>query len=111
MDGSDGGGAPVRPSAEQARDALSAVVDPELGLPITDLGLVYDVQVDDDGVVKVVYTLTTVGCPIGPMIEQQMRQILATLPGVASVEATMVFSPPWTPDLMSEDARAALGIF
>ena len=77
---------------------------------IVDLGLVYDVTVED-GKVHIVYTLTTMGCPIGPLIEHQMGQFLQGVKGIDGFEAEMVFSPPWTPDKMSEEARAALGMF
>jgi metal-sulfur cluster biosynthetic enzyme len=75
-----------------------------------DLGLVYDVRIED-GLVHVTYTLTTMGCPIGPLIEQQMEQLLATVDGVKGFEAEMVLRPPWTPEMMSEEAKAALGFF
>ena len=108
-DGSNAdGGAPTE---EQVRDALRHVVDPELGINIVDLGLVYDVDVSDQGVVHIEYTLTTMGCPIGPLIEQQMQSFLEKVPGVSSVEAEMVLRPPWTPEMMSEEAKAALGYF
>jgi len=84
---------------DQVMDALRKVNDPELGINIVDLGLVYDVRVED-GTVHIDYTLTTMGCPIGPLIE-----------GVDQVEAEMTLSPPWTPDKMSEEAKAALGFF
>ncbi len=97
-------------SEEQVRDALRNVFDPELGINIVDLGLVYSVRVED-GVVHIEYTLTTMGCPIGPLIEQQMEQLLATVPGVQAVDAEMVLRPPWSPEMMSEEAKAALGFF
>jgi metal-sulfur cluster biosynthetic enzyme len=92
-------------------EALKQVVDPELGLNIVDLGLVYDVQVDDAGGVDVRYTLTTMGCPIGPLIEDQIRAFLAAVPGVGEVRPEFVIRPPWTPEMMSDEAKAALGIF
>ena len=98
------------PTVDQVREALKVVVDPELGINIVDLGLVYDVKVEDE-VVKITYTLTTMGCPVGPLIEQQMQQILTTIPGVSNVESEMVFTPPWSPELMSEEARLAMGMF
>ena len=100
------------PVAEQAiMDALKHVVDPELGINIVDLGLVYDVDVSEDGTIHIEYTLTTMGCPIGPLIEHQMQSFLENVPGVTSVDAEMVLRPPWTPEMMSEEAKAALGYF
>ena len=96
---------------DQVREALKHVVDPELGINIVDLGLVYDVEISDQGVVHIGYTLTTMGCPIGPLIEQQMQSFLAGVPGVNEVDAEMVLRPPWSPEMMSEEAKAALGIF
>jgi metal-sulfur cluster biosynthetic enzyme len=91
-------------------DALRNVHDPELGINIVDLGLVYDVSIDE-GKVHVQYTLTTMGCPIGPLIEEQMRQLVDSIEGVDGFEAEMVLRPPWTPEMMSEEAKAALGYF
>jgi metal-sulfur cluster biosynthetic enzyme len=91
-------------------DALRNVHDPELGINIVDLGLVYGVDVAD-GTVHITYTLTTMGCPIGPLIEAEIRQFLADVDGVNEVEAEMVLRPPWTPEMMSEEAKAALGFF
>lgn len=99
------------PLVEQLYDALKNVYDPELGINIVDLGLVYDVTVSEAGDVHIEYTLTTMGCPIGPLIEQQMQAFLAGVPGVASVQADMVLRPPWSPEMMSEEAKAALGYF
>jgi metal-sulfur cluster biosynthetic enzyme len=105
--GADGGA----PSRDQVLDALRNVYDPELGINIVDLGLVYDVQIGEDGGIDIEYTLTTMGCPIGPLIEDQIRHFLAAVPGVGEVRAEMVLRPPWSPELMSEEAKAALGIF
>jgi metal-sulfur cluster biosynthetic enzyme len=100
------------PVTEQAiLDALKHVVDPELGINIVDLGLVYEVDVSEEGTIHIEYTLTTMGCPIGPLIEQQMQSFLENVPGVTSVDAEMVLRPPWTPEMMSEEAKAALGYF
>ena len=92
-------------------EALKNVYDPELGLNIVDLGLVYEVQVHDDGGVDIQYSLTTMGCPIGPMIEDQMRSFLRGVPGVDEVRPEFVLRPPWTPEMMSDEAKASLGIF
>jgi metal-sulfur cluster biosynthetic enzyme len=73
--------------------------------------LVYDVRIGDAGDVDIEYTLTTMGCPIGPLIEDQIRHFLAAVPGTGEVRPEMVLRPPWSPELMSEEARAALGIF
>jgi metal-sulfur cluster biosynthetic enzyme len=107
----EGSSASLPITEDQVRDALRHVVDPELGINIVDLGLVYDIDITPDGVVRVEYTLTTMGCPIGPLIEQQMQSFLENVPGITQVEAEMVLRPPWTPEMMSEEAKAALGYF
>jgi metal-sulfur cluster biosynthetic enzyme len=96
---------------DRVLEALKQVIDPELGVNIVDLGLVYDVGISPDGAVHIEYTLTTMGCPIGPLIEQQMQSLLAGIPGVSSMKAEMVIRPPWSPEMMSEEAKAALGYF
>ena len=96
------------PSEEDVMEALSNVIDPELGLDFVELGLIYGVQIDG-GNVHVTFTLTTPGCPIGPQVTEQIEEFVGEVEGVGSVESTMVFSPPWTPDRMSEDAKFALG--
>ena len=103
-----GGGVP---SVEQVREALKSVFDPELNINVVDLGLVYDVQVDPAGGVDIQYSLTTMGCPIGPLIEDQMRAFVIALPGVEEVRPEMVLRPAWSPEMMSEEAKAALGVF
>jgi metal-sulfur cluster biosynthetic enzyme len=97
-------------SRDAVYDALKNVYDPELGLNIVDLGLVYEVDVTPEGDVDIQYTLTTMGCPIGPMIEDQMRALLTEI-GVREVRPEMVIRPPWTPEMMSDEAKASLGIF
>jgi metal-sulfur cluster biosynthetic enzyme len=96
---------------DQVREALKSVVDPELGINIVDLGLVYDIQVTPQGDVDIQYTLTTMGCPIGPLIEDQMRAFLAAVPGIGEIRPEMVLRPAWSPEMMSEEAKAALGFF
>ena len=96
---------------DQVLGALRSVIDPELGINVVDLGLVYDVQVDAQGGVDITYTLTTMGCPIGPLIEDQMRAFVIALPGVDEVRPEMVLRPAWSPEMMSDEAKAALGIF
>ena len=99
------------PSEDQVLEALKSVIDPELGINIVDLGLVYEVDVAEDGDVDIQYTLTTMGCPIGPLIEDQMRAFLAPLDGIGEVRPEMVLRPAWNPEMMSEEAKAALGMF
>jgi metal-sulfur cluster biosynthetic enzyme len=99
------------PSKEGVLEALKSVFDPELGINIVDLGLVYEVDVDAAGGVDIQYTLTTMGCPIGPLIEDQMRAFVIAVPGVEEVRPEMVLRPPWSPEMMSDEAKAALGIF
>jgi metal-sulfur cluster biosynthetic enzyme len=112
QDGPAQGASNGGPATEEAvREALKHVVDPELGVNIVDLGLVYNVEISEEGAISIEYTLTTMGCPIGPLIEHQMQSFLENVPGVTSVEAEMVLRPPWTPEMMSEEAKAALGYF
>ena len=96
-------------TVEEVTDALRDVIDPELGLDFVELGLIYDVEVQDEGIVRVTYTLTSPGCPIGPQVSEQIEEFVGDLDGVNQVEPTMTFSPPWTPERMSEDAKFALG--
>jgi metal-sulfur cluster biosynthetic enzyme len=93
---------------EEITEALSNVIDPELGLDFVELGLVYDVAIDG-GTVNITFTLTTPACPIGPQVSEQMKEFVGDVEGVEEVVPTMVFTPPWTPDKMSEDAKFALG--
>ena len=95
-------------SREEVIDALRVVEDPELGMDIVELGLLYDAEVDG-AKVHVTYSLTSMGCPVGPLIEQQIRETVEAMPGVNEVEAELVWSPPWTPDKMSDDAKFILG--
>jgi metal-sulfur cluster biosynthetic enzyme len=97
------------PTVEEVTDALRDVIDPELGLDFVELGLIYDVEVQDGGMVRITYTLTSPGCPIGPQVSEQIEEFVGELDGVNQVEPTMTFSPPWTPERMSEDAKFALG--
>ena len=96
------------PTPEEVEDALTNVIDPELGLDFVELGLIYGVEVSE-GDVRVTFTLTSPGCPIGPQVTEQIDEFVSELDGVQSVESTMTFTPPWTPDRMSEDAKFALG--
>jgi metal-sulfur cluster biosynthetic enzyme len=96
------------PTVDDVQDALANVIDPELGLDFVELGLIYDVEVEG-GDVYVTFTLTSPGCPIGPQVSEQIEEFVGELDGVARVYPKMTFSPAWTPDLMSEEAKFALG--
>ena len=95
-------------TVDEVTDALREVIDPELGLDFVELGLIYEVTVEG-GSVQVTYTLTSPGCPIGPQVSEQIDEFVSELDGVQDVQSTMTFTPPWTPDLMSEEAKFALG--
>jgi metal-sulfur cluster biosynthetic enzyme len=98
------------PSKETVLDALRQVEDPELGMDVVEIGLVYDVEFPKPGSVKVIYSLTTPACPAGPQITEGIVNAVRALPGVDAVEPDLVWSPAWTPDLMSDDAKFILGI-
>ena len=95
-------------SVDDVTEALRDVIDPELGLDFVELGLIYEIEVED-GDVHVTFTLTAPGCPIGPEVSSQIEEFVSELDDVESVRSTMVFTPPWTPERMSEDAKFALG--
>jgi metal-sulfur cluster biosynthetic enzyme len=96
------------PTKEEVIEALHAVEDPELGMDIVDLGLLYDVEVDG-AKVKVIHSLTSMGCPAGPMIQEDIQNVAAAVEGVDEVEIELTWEPPWTPDKMSDDAKFILG--
>jgi metal-sulfur cluster biosynthetic enzyme len=95
-------------SVEEVQEVLRDVIDPELGLDFVELGLIYDIEVEG-GSVKITYTLTTPACPIGPQVAEQIEEYVSELDGVEQVDPVMTFSPPWSPERMSEDAKFALG--
>ena len=96
------------PTREEVMEALRQVEDPELGMDIVELGLLYDVEVDGPNV-KVIHSLTSMGCPAGPMIQQDIDAMARQVPGVEDVEIELTWDPPWTPDKMSDDAKFILG--
>jgi metal-sulfur cluster biosynthetic enzyme len=97
------------PTTEDVVEALRQVEDPELGMDIVELGLLGEVEVEGPKV-KVTYTLTSMACPVGPMIAEDIDRVVREVPGVEDVEAELTFDPPWTPERMSEDAKFILGI-
>ena len=90
------------------QQVLAEVIDPELGVDIVDLGLVYDVAVTDR-VARVRMTLTTPGCPLSGYMDDEIRRVLTGLPGIDDVDVAIVWDPPWNPDMMSEAAKQQLG--
>ncbi len=96
-------------SEEVVTETLKEVYDPELHYNIVDLGLVYEVDIKD-GDVRVLMTLTTPACPIGPMITEQIQEALGIMPGVKDVDVEFTFDPPWSPDKMSDEAKSDLGL-
>src|SRR4030095_10065156 len=93
---------------EDITQALRGVEDPELGMDIVELGLLYDVEVDGPKV-KGVHSLTSMGCAARPMIQEGIHDATAAVPGVENVEVELTWDPPWTPELMSDEAKFILG--
>jgi metal-sulfur cluster biosynthetic enzyme len=96
------------PTKQDIVEALRGVEDPELGMDIVELGLLYDVEVEGPKV-KVIHTLTSMGCPVGPMIQENIDQIARSMPDVEDVEVELTWDPPWSPEKMSDDAKFILG--
>jgi metal-sulfur cluster biosynthetic enzyme len=96
------------PTKDEVIEAMRMVEDPELGMDIVDLGLLYDVEIEG-AKVKVIHSLTSMGCPAGPMIQEDIHNVAASLEGVEQVEVELTWEPPWTPDKMSDDAKFILG--
>ena len=90
--------------------ALENVIDPELGVDIVNLGLVYDVDLTDEGLAIVTMTLTSMGCPLGPVIVDQVKTALGELPEVKDIDVNIVWQPAWSKDMMSRYAKMALGV-
>lgn len=95
---------------ENLMGALENVIDPELGIDIVNMGLVYGVDVNEEGLCTVTMTLTTMGCPLAGHIEQDVRRALSDIPEVKDIEVNIVWDPPWGKDKMSRYAKIALGI-
>jgi probable FeS assembly SUF system protein SufT len=100
-----------RVSTSQVQEALISVYDPEIPVNIVDLGLIYDVDVRDSGAVKVQMTLTAPGCGMGPVLVEDVKRRVASVPFVTQVDVELVFDPPWSRDMMSEEAQLELGLF
>ncbi|MGB9605410.1 MAG: SUF system Fe-S cluster assembly protein [Bryobacteraceae bacterium] len=96
---------------DQVIATLKTIYDPEIPVSIYDLGLVYQIDVDEQGAVRVAMTLTAPACPVAAMLPRQVEQRLRELPGVKEVTVDLVWDPPWTPERMTQEARMRLGFF
>ncbi len=94
---------------EMVKEALKEVYDPELGLDVVNLGLIYEIRITQGKDVYVKMTLTAPGCPIGDLITTAARERIKQIPGVENVEVELTFDPLWTPDRMSDEAKMMLG--
>ncbi len=97
-------------SKDKIMEALKSVYDPEIGIDIVNLGLIYDLSVDDGGNVSIKMTLTTPACPLAGTVEEAVRAVVSAIDGVESVNVEIVWDPPWNPSMMSEEAKEMLGI-
>jgi metal-sulfur cluster biosynthetic enzyme len=96
------------PTKNEVVEALRTVEDPELGMDIVELGLFYDAEIEGSKV-KVIHSLTSMGCPAGPMIQEDIARAVREIPDVEDVEVDLTWDPPWTPERMSDDAKFILG--
>ena len=100
----------LSPKEKEVYDVLKNVIDPELGVSLVDLGLIYSVEVDDQNVCHINWTLTTMGCPIIELLQDMIKKAALQVAGVEKCEAELVYYPQWTPKMMSQVARLTLGI-
>jgi metal-sulfur cluster biosynthetic enzyme len=97
---------------EQIRNSLQVVIDPEIGMDIVNLGLVYDVKFDEtQGKADIKMTLTSPACPVGPQIVAKAKEVAGKVEGVKDVNLEIVWTPPWNPEMMTEEAKDKLGIY
>ncbi len=103
---------PTEPTPEIIRKAVRGVIDPEIGLSIVDLGLIYDIKLLENNFAHVTMTLTSPMCPMGPQIMNDVHQTAKSVPGVSDVKVELTFQPPWDPKTMADDeVKMMLGIF
>lgn len=95
---------------ERVLSALETVVDPEIGVDIVNLGLIYDMKLDDEGILWIDMTLTSMGCPLAGMIVTQVQEAVKEIPKINAANVNLVWSPPWNKDMMSRYAKIALGM-
>lgn len=98
------------PIETQVKDQLKKVLDPELGVSIVDLGLIYGIVVSKEGVCHITMTLTTIGCPLFPQIQKEIEDQVMELPEIEDVKIDLTFDPPWSVDKMTEEAKIQLGL-
>jgi len=96
---------------DQIIAGLKDIYDPEIPVNIYDLGLVYNVDVNEDGIANIIMTLTAPGCPVGDFLLNEARESALKVEGVKDVNIELVFDPPWDKTMMSEEARMELGFF
>lgn len=94
---------------DEIREALKAVIDPELGQNVVDLGLIYEIEVIDDCVVRISMTTTTRGCPATGYLKQAVQDVAWAVPGVEFADAELTYDPPWSPDFIAPEIRGLLG--
>ncbi len=94
----------------RVRDALAHVIDPELDIPITEMGLIYNIAVTEDGVATITITLTTIGCPLYETIHNNITKTVSAVDGITDVVIDLTFDPPWSPEMMSDKAKAEVGL-
>ena len=90
---------------------IATVQDPDLGIPLTELGLIYELRIDDDGIARVKMTFTSMACPLGPQMVEWVREAACRIEGIKSAEVEVVWTPPWNPEMATEDARMELGLY
>ena len=98
-----------RLTIDEIKKKLSTIKDPELGINIYDLGLIYDINIDKGNNVKIIMTLTTVNCPVADSFPLDVAKNISSLENIGQVKVKLTFDPPWNKDLMSDDAKLALG--
>jgi metal-sulfur cluster biosynthetic enzyme len=104
--------APSKATLEDVNKVIAGILDPELFISIVDLGLIYETTLNEAGEVFIKHTLTSPGCPVGPMIQSQVQGVVAKLPGITGVKVELTFDPPWDPRTMaSDDAKDRLGLW
>ena len=99
----------VKLTIDEIKKKLSSIKDPELGINIYDLGLIYDINIDKGNNVKIIMTLTTVNCPVADSFPLDVAKNISSLENIGQVKVKLTFDPPWNKDLMSDDAKLALG--